>query len=154
MTRTYVSLNVLRHIMATKLENGHVSLNVPSLEVFFITHKINPGSVLLFAKLQLGDDSRVENVSKIPLYAALNGPIISPTCALPHALPPAVFMPTPLPNSVCLSALQLTTLMIAQEHVFKDVLRLMDLWVLLETTLQEFVKKIVKNPMHLLILKQ
>ncbi len=151
MARTYVSLNVPLHTMATKLENDHALISAQLFQAFITTLKTNPESVWLFAKLEPGEDSPVDNVLKILLYVALNGPTISPTCVLPPVLPPVVFTPIPQLDSACLSVLPITTLMIAPGPVSKDVLPLMDRWVLLETTPPEFVRRIAKNPMLLLI---
>jgi hypothetical protein len=62
-------------------------------------------------------------------------------------------MPIQQPNSVSQSVHLLTIQMIAHEHVSKDVLPQMDLWVLLETMRQEYANKIVNKRTLLLILK-
>jgi hypothetical protein len=153
MARTYVSLNALLHTTATKLENDHALINAQLFQTFITTLKTIQGSVWLFAKLEHGEDSPADNVSKILLYVDLNGPTISPTCVLLLVLPPVVFTPIPQLDSACLSVLPITTLMRAPEPVSKDVLPLMDHWVLLQIMPPEFARRIAKNPMLLLILR-
>lgn len=154
MIQTCVFLNVFNLILEIKLVKDLAYHNVQLYLAFIIMPKISQEYVSKFVSLAHGVFNLQDNVLRILSYVVPNGLITQQTCALLLALQQVGFMEIRQQNSVFLCVLLIILLMIRLEHVFFNVLQIMELVEHLAIIQHVFVKKYAHNQTDLQILKQ